>query len=340
MNIKGVKSVYNMHIYMLRSLLKMVVVYILLALTALILLISLGTFLMAFYSSNKQKAYFSNPHVPLAGEEYAKFNDGILENVKKIEAHPCEEVTIISHDGKKLFGRYYHHADGLPVEIFFHGYRANGLRDGSGSFRLSGEAGFNLLIIDQRSTGNSDGNVITFGVKEKLDVLSWVDYVIKRFGKDVRIILAGISMGASTVLMASELDLPENVKCITADCGYSSQTQIIKKVAKEMNFPVDILFPFVKIGALVYGGFNIDSRTPLDAVKNAKVPIFFIHGDCDTFVPCRMCDELYEACTSDKRKLIVKNAVHGVSFFVEHETYKDYLHEFFSSSGAITNWKR
>lgn len=318
----------------------MIALYIILALIAIILLISLGTFLMAFYSSNKQKAYFSNPHLPLAGEEYAKFNDDILENVKKIEAYPCEEVTIVARDGKKLFGRYYHRADGLPVEIFFHGYRACGLRDGSGAFGLSEEAGFNLLIIDQRSTGNSDGNVITFGVKEKHDVLAWVDYVIKRFGDDVRIILAGISMGASTVLLASELDLPKNVKCITADCGYSSQTEIIRKVAKDLKFPVDILFPFIKIGSLVYGGFNIASRTPLDAVKNAKVPIFFIHGDCDTFVPCYMCDELYEACTSPKRKLIVKDAAHGVSFFVEHETYKDYLHEFFNYSGAITDWER
>ncbi len=318
----------------------MVIIYILLALVAIVLLISLGTFLMAFYSSNKQKAYFSNPHIPLEGEEYAKFNDDILENVKKIEAFPCEEITISARDGKKLFGRYFHRGDGLPVEIFFHGYRANGLRDGSGSFGLSEEAGFNLLVVDQRSTGNSDGNVITFGVKEKYDVLSWIDYVIERFGKDVKIILAGISMGASTLLMASELDLPKNVKCMTADCGYSSQTEIIKKVAKEMKFPIGILFPFVRIGARVFGGFNIASRTPLDAVKNAKVPIFFIHGDCDTFVPCHMCDELYNACSSPKQKLIVKDAAHGVSFFVEHEKYKDYLHEFFSSTGVITDWER
>lgn len=318
----------------------MIFIYILLGLVLLTLLISLGAFIIAFYCSDKQKAYLNNPKLPLEGAEYAEFNEVILNNVNIIEACKCEEVRIKAKDGKMLFGRYYHRKDGLPVEIFFHGYRANGVRDGSGAFEVSGEAGFNLLIVDQRSSGNSEGNVITFGVKEKLDVLSWIDYVINRFGKGVRIILAGISMGASTVLMASELDLPENVKCITADCGYSSQTEIIKKVGKEMKMPIKLLFPFLKLGAFIYGGFNIDSRTPLDAVKNAKVPIFFIHGDCDTFVPCHMCDELYDACTSPKRKLIVKNAAHGVSFFVDNNSYKDYLHEFFKSSGVITDWER
>lgn len=318
----------------------MIFIYILLGLVLLTLLISLGAFIIAFYCSDKQKAYLNNPKLPLEGAEYAEFNEVILNNVNIIEACKCEEVRIKAKDGKMLFGRYYHRKDGLPVEIFFHGYRANGVRDGSGAFEVSGEAGFNLLIVDQRSSGNSEGNVITFGVKEKLDVLSWIDYVINRFGKEVKIILAGISMGASTVLMASELDLPENVKCITADCGYSSQTEIIKKVGKEMKMPIKLLFPFLKLGAFIYGGFNIDSRTPLDAVKNAKVPIFFIHGDCDTFVPCHMCDELYEACTSPKRKLIVKNAAHGVSFFVDNNSYKDYLHEFFKSSGVITDWER
>ncbi len=318
----------------------MIFIYILLGLVLLTLLISLGAFIIAFYCSDKQKAYLNNPKLPLEGAEYAEFNEVILNNVNIIEACKCEEVRIKAKDGKMLFGRYYHRKDGLPVEIFFHGYRANGVRDGSGAFEVSGEAGFNLLIVDQRSSGNSEGNVITFGVKEKLDVLSWIDYVINRFGKGVKIILAGISMGASTVLMASELDLPENVKCITADCGYSSQTEIIKKVGKEMKMPIKLLFPFLKLGAFIYGGFNIDSRTPLDAVKNAKVPIFFIHGDCDTFVPCHMCDELYDACTSPKRKLIVKNAAHGVSFFVDNNSYKDYLHEFFKSSGVITDWER
>lgn len=318
----------------------MVIVYILIGLAILALLVSFGAFFMAFYCSNKQKAYLSNPRVMLEGEEYAKFNEFILKNVDLIDDYPYESITIKAHDGKKLFGRYYHRRDGLPVEIFFHGYRANGVRDGSGSFGLSEEAGFNLLIVDQRSSGNSDGNVITFGVKEKLDCLAWINYVIERFGKDVKIILAGISMGASTVLMASELDLPENVKCITADCGYSSQCEIIKKVGREMKMPMKLLFPFLKLGAIIYGGFNIDSRTPLEAVKKAKVPIMFIHGDCDTFVPCHMCDELYDACSSPKKKLIVKNAPHGLSFFVDYETYKEYLREFFHSCGVITNWER
>ena len=317
----------------------MLALFIVLGIVLIVLLISLLTFMMAFYNSDKIKAHLADPHLLLTGAEYEPFNEAIQKSVKLMDDFEFEDVEIISFDNKRLHAKYCHRGDGLPVEIFFHGYRANGLRDGSGSFVLSKEAGFNLLLIDQRASGRSDGHVITFGVKEKRDVLSWVNYVIERFGGDVKIILSGVSMGASTVMMASELDLPENVKCITADCGYSSQVDIIKKVAGDLKLPIRLLFPFLKLGAFIFGGFRLDSRTPKDAVSNTNVPILFVHGETDTFVPCYMVDTLYDACTSKiKHKLIVKNAPHGVSFIVDGKGYREKLREFFKEAGAIENW--
>ena len=149
---------------------------------------------------------------------------------------------------------------------------------------MAWNSGYNLLLIEQRALGGSEGRTITFGIKEKYDCLSWINYAIERFGKDVKIILGGVSMGAATVLMASALDLPKNVKCISADCGYTSPEAIIRKVCREdMGIPDWLGFPFVRLGARIYGGFSILDGGAIEAVKQAKVPLMIMHGDEDDF---------------------------------------------------------
>lgn len=296
-------------------------------------------FRIAFYNSKKSKKHFSDPTLPLSGEEYAAYNDDVMASVDRVLKIPYEDVYITSNDGLRLHGRYFHNCDGYPVEIFFHGYRSSGLRDGSGSIELGPEAGFNLITVDQRGSGLSDGNVISFGIKEKYDVLSWIDYVTERFGKDQKIILSGVSMGTATVLMASGLDLPENVKCITADCGFSSQKEIIAKVAKEMGFPPKLVMPLIKIGAKLYGGFDLDSETPLEAVSRTKVPVFFAHGAADGFVPCEMTLKMYDACRSDKVIFIAQDTAHGLSFVAKKKEYCEALSKFFAKHGISDSWK-
>ena len=195
-----------------------------------------------------------------------EFADEILKSRADFFNTQYREVEITSYDGLKLFGRYYHLADGAPVEILVHGYRGNAIRDFCGGCKLAMDAGHNVLLIDQRAHGNSQGKTICFGIKEKYDVQSWANYVVDRFGKDVKIILAGVSMGAATVMETLSLDLPDNVVGVIADCGYSSTEEIIRKVCKEMKFPPKITMPFVKLGAVIYGRLKIEGGA-LDAAK-------------------------------------------------------------------------
>ncbi len=316
----------------------LIAIIILLVLIVLLLVAAYVTFFICFYSTPKQKKNFADPTTPLVGDEYNDYNDKVLAAVERVMKLPCEEVSVTSHDGLKLHGRYYHNGDGLPLEIFFHGYRSSGLRDGSGAIELAPKAGFNLLLVDQRSSGLSDGKVISFGVKEKEDVLTWIDYAIDRFGDDLQIILAGVSMGAATVLMASGLKLPENVKCITADCPYSSQSDIIAKVCADMKLPVRVVMPFIAMGAKLYGHFDLGSETPEEAVSHTAVPIFFVHGDADGFVPCEMSRKMHEKCASQKHIYIAPDSPHGISFVAHYPEYIQHLKEFFKDAGVDLKW--
>lgn len=285
----------------------------------------------AFYMPNKKKP--GNPREFFGGEKDECYRAPLIALVDELEPRPYEAVSIISRDGLRLTGRYYHTADGAPLKFIFHGWKSNLLRDCGGGAKMAFDAGYNLLLVNQRAHGDSDGNTLTFGIKEKYDCLDWVNYAVERFGSDVKIILGGISMGAATVLMASALDLPENVKCISGDCGYTSPEAIIRKVCRvDMGIPDWLGFPFVRVGARIFGHFSIIDGGAVEAVKHAKVPIMIMHGDRDDFVPFSMCHEIYDAIASDKTLLTVADASHGLSYFVETERYEKALREFESNA--------
>lgn len=261
-------------------------------------------------------------------EFYTPYADEMTRNIKIFLDIPYEDVYIKSHDGLKLHGKFYKGEEDKPVLIFFHGYRANATRDGSGIHTLGTVKGINILVITQRAHNESEGKTITFGIKESIDCLSWIDYVKERFGEGKKVILWGISMGAATVLTATGRDLPDNVLGVGADCGYSSAKDILKSVIKSMKLPVGISYWLVKMGAKIYGGFDVEETSPVEAVKKAKVPILFIHGEADDFVPCYMTHENYEACASDKRLLLVKDAGHGMSYYVDMKKVEEGVHAF------------
>lgn len=274
----------------------------------------------AFYFSDKDKKIDLPASLAQVRDEIASPPMETLAN--DLMALPCEEITIRSHDGLTLFGRYYRFSnDESRMEILFHGWRSNTFRDACGGAKLARDAGYNLLVVDQRAHGNSDGNTITFGIKEKYDCLDWINYAVARFGSDVRILLGGISMGAATVLMASALPLPENICGITADCGYSSPEAIIRKVCRDMNIPDRLGYPFVRMSARVLGRFSLDGESAVEAVKHAKVPIMLMHGEEDDFVPFSMAGEIYDAIASKKQILTVPKAGHGLAYFYDTEHY-------------------
>lgn len=216
----------------------------------------------------------------------------------------------------------------------FHGYRGTAERDLCGGVQRCFALGRSALLVDQRACGKSEGNVITFGINEHRDCLSWLDFMIYHFGPDVRIILTGISMGAATVTMAAAKELPNNVIGILADCGYTSARDMIKKTIHEMHLPADVLYPFVKLGARIYGRFDLEEATPIEAAARCHVPAIFIHGEADTFVPCEMSRLNYEACPTRKRLLTIAGAGHGLSYPAEPELYLDALKTFFSPASS------
>lgn len=264
--------------------------------------------------------------------QYTTIADVMLEHTDKLAKESFEEIYIKSHDGLKLFGRYYKRDRTDIVKLDFHGYRSHAYRDFSGNNEINKVLGLSSILVDQRSHGKSDGKAICFGVKERFDVLSWVNYTTEHFGKDTKIILSGVSMGASTVLMASELDLPENVVGIIADCPYSSPRDIILKVAHDRKLNGKLLFPLVKLSAKIFAKTDIDASSPADAVKNTNIPILIIHGDDDRFVPFNMGRKIFEACASkNKRFLGVEGAGHALSYYCNPQGYMNTVKEFIES---------
>lgn len=262
------------------------------------------------------------------GEQYDPMHEKMYSLVREMQAIPYAQVYITSFDGTKLAGKYYHTSDDAPLQIQFHGYHGTGLRDFCGGHKIAREMGHNILVIDERAHGKSEGRTITFGVLERYDCLSWVKYANERFGTEQPIFLVGVSMGAATVLMASELDLPENVAGIIADCPYSSPVAIIRKVGKDMKLPTGLVYPFVWTGARLFGHFKVTKSSAVEAVKNTDIPILLIHGDDDKFVPCDMSREIYEACVSEKMMVTVPGAGHAVSCLVDWEKYESAVQEF------------
>lgn len=299
----------------------------LLVLFGLVLLGAYVCFYLTFSVSRKMKAVTEDFVIP-PGKIYEPHRDTMVAWMKEMRQMPHEEVSITSFDGLRLYGLYYECKPGAPIEILFHGYRGSAERDLCGGVQRCFALGRNALIVDQRTSGKSEGHVITFGIHESRDCLTWVDFVVDRFGPDTKIILTGISMGASTVLLAGGMDLPKNVVCILADCGYTSARAIIKKVIRQLRLPPDLLYPLVRLGARLYGGFDPEERSPREAVKDCHVPVIFIHGEDDDFVPCDMSRENYNACSGPKILFTVPGAGHGLSYILDGEGYLRTLQEF------------
>ena len=285
----------------------------------LILLFSLYTYKICFHAP---KNHTEDPyHIP-DSEQYKNVGERMNGITRIMESAECEFITITAWDGNTLSGRFYEYYPSAPMLLVFHGYRSSTLRDCAGGFALGQKLGFNVLAVDQRSHGKSTGRVITFGIRERYDCLDWIAYVNNRFGAETPIILSGISMGAATVLMASELNLPQNVAGIMADCPYSSPADIICKVAGEIGYPPKLAYPLIRLGARIYGGFRVTECTAVDAVRKATVPILLIHGEDDRFVPCDMSREIYENCKEVAQLHTFPGAGHGLCYISDPRRYE------------------
>ena len=263
------------------------------------------------------------------GEIYAVFKEDMIGWTKMIRAYPYKEYSIQSFDGLTLRAKLYEYKHGAPIELMFHGYRGYAERDLSGGVERCFKLGHSALLIDHRGAGYSDGHVITFGILEKRDALRWVDFAVKEFGEDAKLILTGISMGAATVMMVAGEPLPPQIRYVLADCGYTSPREIISKVMRDLKLPPALLYPCATLGARLFGRFNLNEDSPLEAMARCKVPVVFAHGDADDFVPYDMSVRLCEICTGRHKKLItIHGAGHGLAFPVARDEYVAALAEF------------
>lgn len=277
----------------------------------------------AFYSPMKGRDQIK----PIKGEKYDLYRPEMRRIYHQLKDRPCEFVTVTSHDGLVLSGRYYHIKEGAPLDIGFHGYRSSPLVDFSGGSELSFQMEHNVLLVDQRAHGKSEGRTIAFGIQERQDLLKWVEYAVERFGSDVKILLYGVSMGGATVLMASELALPGNVKGIIADCPYAAPIEIILHVGKKMPIPTWLIRPFAILGAKIFGGFDLTETDARKAVQQTPVPILIIHGEADGFVPQEMSD-IVESNPKMVSRYTIPGADHGISYLVDTLRYRQIVTDF------------
>lgn len=281
------------------------------------LLFALYAWRTAFYMPRRERG--ATYHLP-NNEQYRACKPVTDALRAEMEALPFETVCITSHDGLALTGKYYHLRDGAPLQIQFHGYRGSALRDFCGGHKLAREQGFNTLVVDQRAHGDSGGCNITFGLQERYDCQRWAQYAADRF-PDTPIVLAGVSMGAATVLMAADLPLPTQVRAIVADSPYSTPQAIIRKVSADRGIPPALAAPFIKLGARLYGGFSLTDKGAVHSVVNTAIPLLILHGEEDLFVPVEMSRSIDTACTGVHRLVTFPKAGHGLSYIVDPERY-------------------
>lgn len=265
-----------------------------------------------------------DPYFGLDKPKFAEHSEELAEIIESISAEDFEAVSITAGDGTRLAGRYYHRCDGAPIHVICHGYKSSPLRDGSGGGCDSRKMGHNLLLIYQRAHGESEGETISFGILERYDIIEWLKYLTERFGESTEIILIGTSMGAASVIMAAELGLPETVKCIIADSPYSSPKDVIMRSVSDMGYPVRLVYPFIKLGARMFGGFSLEAASPIEAVKHSQKPIFIAHGEDDSIVPVEMAHLIAKAALEagvDCTLATFPDAEHCMSFIVHYDRY-------------------
>ena len=264
------------------------------------------------------------------GEKKPKTDDE-LENEEWIKNNSKDVYIISNNNGHLKLHAYEMRNESNIWVIAIHGYMNIGLDMGNWAKKFYSR-GYNVLILDLRGRGKSEGNYIGMGWHDRLDVIDWIDYINEN-NKTAKIILFGISMGAATVMMTTGERLPENVKIAIEDCGYTSVWSEFKNRLKaKFRLPS---FPLLNIANLickVIAKYDLKEASSINQVKKSKTPTLFIHGSEDKFVPFYMLDKLYDAASCKKRKLVVKNAKHGKSAIEDPGLYWNTIDDFISEN--------
>lgn len=259
-----------------------------------------------------------------------QFSEKIDKGREKFKTLDKREITIKSHDNLTLHGYFVKGNNPQRTIICVHGYRGSPIHDFGPAIENLLDFG-NLLLIDQRAHGKSEGKFVTFGIHECRDCKSWANYVAKTMGDDHPVYFDGVSMGGTTVLLASSLDLPQNVKGIIADCSYTSPREILKDITEKfLKTNTDALLFSADIYCRIFANFSLNQmNTPLAMQKN-RVPILFAHGKSDSLVPYNMTQSAFDNCNTKKFLVLSETAEHGMSFMADFELYNNAITELFA----------
>ena len=242
-----------------------------------------------------------------------------------------ELIRIRSSDGLRLTGYFLPAENAKGTIMLVHGYRSNPFCDFGYSFDFYASLGWNILAVCQRAHAESEGTYITFGVKERFDVRDWALYLTDRFGPSHKIALVGVSMGSSTVLMSLGSKLPDNVKCVVADCGFTSPYEEFAHVLKaHFRIPCRLILTIADLFSRLFAGFGFRDYSTVEALKGNRIPVLFAHGEKDKLVPIRFTVDNYAACSAEKRLITVPEAGHGTSYVFATEACQSAIREFLS----------
>lgn len=270
----------------------------------------------------------------MSGTNWEIYIPDIRASKEWLRSQPQEDIFITAYDGLKLHGTYFPCEGSDKAVICFHGYTSEGLNDYSSLAKFYLEQGFHLMIVDERSHGKSEGTYIGFGCLDRRDAKSWIEYVVSRLGESCQIMLHGISMGGATVLMTTGLKLPQQVKAAVSDCAFTSAYEVFQSVLKTMyhlpSFPLMNLADWM---AKREAGYGLNECNAKKEVAKSQTPTLFIHGDQDTFVPCSMVYQLYGACHSEKKLLVIPGASHAEAYYKDPAAYESavnqMIHQYF-----------
>ena len=298
-----------------------------------LILVFAGWFLIGYFGFSKamKRGYEVDMYdrESLAGTPWDLYFDEIHEGLDWIDAHESEDVWIRSEDGLKLHGRLIKNPEAKGTVLMFHGYRTHPEIDFSAAAHIYYGTGNHILLIDQRAAGKSEGKYIGFGVLERKDCRLWAEYVNERFGSDKRILLGGLSMGASTVLMACAEKLPENVCGIVADSAFSSPKDIVlNQIRQNYHISGKAITAAIGFWCRVLAGYRLDELCTWDAVRESDIPVLFAHGTADSRVPVEMTMKAASECPAAKLMMITEVAEHGTGFLVDRERYEAALRTF------------
>ena len=284
--------------------------------------------LILFYISFRLYNFALNPKSSKEGIFNSKDNnEPRFQDTWIYDYKDKEDVFINSFDNLKLHGYILKTENSDKWAITVHGYTNKAESMSAMAYKYH-SLGYNILMPDLRGHGKSEGSYVGMGWHDRLDILKWIDLIIKE-NKDAKILLHGISMGAGTVMMVSGEELPENVKVIIEDCGYTSAKEQLaynlKTMFKLPSFPI---LNFCSLITKIKDNYFISEASAIKQLQKAKVPILFIHGDKDKFVPFYMLDKLYNACSSKKDKLVVKDVGHAKSESLKGDLYWNKVEDF------------